>query len=627
MKLGKAFYDELVIEKKTGQKHLSDGIDTWWLGKGRVLFFLVVLLLAFFTLITRLFHLTVVGGFRYRTLADGNRTREITLHAPRGLLLDRTGLPLVTNEVIYRLNRACEAGSDLKGKSCVETLSQSQVDKLAPADYREIVSLEKDYLRLYKYGSSMAHIVGYTGEISREELEEEYFKIRRYSPGDRIGRFATEAIFESKLRGRNGKQLFEVDSAGKTLRLLGEDKENIGESINLAVDAKLSQVVENAFPHDKNGAVVVSKPDTGEILALYSSPTFDPNIFSRNLSPEEYSQLFESEEKPLFNRVIGGVYPPGSTYKIVTALAALETGTVKPGDMIEDTGVIRSGPITFSNWYFTQYGRKEGNVDLVKALMRSNDIYFYLVGSKTGINNLSGWSRKVGLGRTLGVELPGESAGLVPDPAWKKNQFKSPEDLIDRNYLWYEGDTYNLAIGQGYLQTSPLQVNHWTNLVANDGKLCKPTILKVTDSKTLQRNCSQLALDHNNLDVIKEGMVRACSPGGTGWPLFNFKISSGQVGAEASGSAGLKRNTYVPVACKTGTAEINQQTTDTHAWFTVFAPVREIPPDARAAFPAGSTVLTDKPEISITILVEKGGEGSSVAAPVAKRILEEWFSR
>ncbi len=645
MKLGKAFSDN-IIASSIRRVHIKDQDRVWWRGAGRALLFASVFCLAFFALTIRLVHLTVLRGHELRALADGNRTREIIRNAPRGILFDRTGKPLVVNQGQYRLVRPCE------GKAltpCTETLSKEEGEQWEKEGLPAGFYLEVDYHRQYPYGAALAHLLGYTGELTQKELQQEYFQLRQYRGGDRMGRMGGEAVFEEKLHGRNGKELVEVDAGGKTLRILGRDPEVAGESVMLSVDADLSKAVVSAFPEGFKGVVVVAKPTTGEILALYSSPSFDPNKFSSGLTQKEYDDLAANPDQPLFFRAIGGVYPPGSTFKIVTAIGALQEGAIAKDTIIEDNGTITIGPYQFSNWYFSQYGKTEGPVDIVKGLQRSNDIFFYKTGERLGVTKLADWARKVGIGKPLGIELGGEAGGLMPDPAWKNQRFTTALDLEARNNEWYLGDTYHLSIGQGYLLTTPLQVNTWTNVIANGGKLCRPTIEKVKSPASpagrqkskVKSECKDLGIKKETIALITEGMRKACEPGGTGWPLFNFRVKSkasqkqDEQNKEATDSSLLTRPAFdsppvsVPVACKTGTAEFGDPQDRTHAWFTVFAPLTS---DGTQRVPQnmdnqGLTPITGEPEISVTVLVEGGGEGSSVAAPIAKKILESWFAR
>ena len=546
MKFGSAFSENLSVERKR-KRWFSKGEPGWWSGSGRFLLFTLLFLFIMFILFLRLFDLTIVNGYQYRELSDSNRTREIIRHAPRGILYDRTGKPLVENTPLE--------------------------------EYR--------YRRTYLYPESAAHVIGYVNELTSSELASEFYSLRGYRMGDQIGRVGTEDVFEEQLRGRDGKELVEVDATGTILRTIGRNPELSGESVMLSLDANLSQAVERAFPKDKKGAVIVSKPLTGEILAMYSSPSFSPNVFTGGMNEEQYKTLTNDPDLPLLNRTIGGVYPPGSTFKLVTALAALEENVITSSTTVEDTGVITIGQFTFPNWYFKQYGKTEGMVDITRALQRSNDIFFYKIGEKLGVTKLGFWAKAIGVGKPLGIELAGEVGGLMPDPKWKNDRFQTPQDLEARSNEWYLGDTYHVSIGQGYLLTTPLQVNAWTNVIANGGTVCRPTIKKIESGKQKKDMCRDLHIKKETIELITIGMKKACESGGTGWPLFGFRI---------------------PVACKTGTAEFGDPQNKTHAWFTAFAP------------------LVD-PEISVTVLVEGAGEGSDVAAPVAKKIFEEWFSR
>ncbi|MCL4359630.1 penicillin-binding transpeptidase domain-containing protein [Patescibacteria group bacterium] len=639
MKLGTAFSDSLSVGQNRPSRLLRAEAPSWWFGAGRALLFASVFFLSFFILALRLANLTLVRGHELRLLADENRTRELIRHAPRGIIFDRTGQPLVANVPQYRLNKPCE-GAGSANTTCVSVVSGAEGTSLSSRVLPPGTFLEVDYARTYLFGNALAHVLGYTGELSAAELSDPYYSLRRYLPGDRVGRSGAEEVYEEKLRGTDGRQLVEVDANGKILRTLGMDPETPGDSITLSVDGGLAQAVADAFPKGEKGAVIVSKPSTGEILALYSSPSFDPNSFSAGMTASEYAGLVDTPDQPLFDRAVSGVYPPGSTFKIVMAIAGLETGAVKPDTVVDDNGTITIGPFSFSNWYFTQYGKTEGPIAIVRAIARSNDIFFYKVGEWLGISRLETWAKKLGIGAPLGIELPGEAGGLFPDPVWKNLNFTSPADRAARNNLWYLGDTYHVSIGQGYLLTTPLQMNAWTNVIANGGKLCRPTILKETgDRRPETGGCKDLGIKPETIRLITEGMKEACETGGTGWPLFNFHIPA-RIASQSDAGGGPKPNDQtagtgsssasatlipMPVACKTGTAEHGDPDNKTHAWFTAFAP---LPPEylseERATDPR---TMAGTPEISVTVLVEDGGEGSNVAAPIAKKIFEYWFRR
>lgn len=624
MKLGKAFSDSVILEVKTASRIAKPASRAWWLGTGRALLFTTVLFVALLSLGWRLFDLTIIHGFEYRALSDGNRTHELILHAPRGKILDRTGRDLAYNKPTYRLIKPCSARSS---DPCTQQIDEVERDTFVKGGLPDGSYIENDFSRVYPAGMATSHVVGYTGEISEKELNDSFYKLRGYQPGDRLGRMGAEAVYEEHLRGRNGRELVEITADGTVTRTLGRIEPIPGEDITLSLDRTIAEVAQSAFPSGDKGTVIVSQPQTGEIIALYSSPAFDTNIFSQTLSGDTYTRLFDDPELPMFNRGIGGTYPPGSLFKIITAIAGLEEKVLTANTVYEDTGEVVIGPFKFANWYFTKYGKTEGLVGLVKALGRSNDIFFYKAGEAIGITKLAAWAKRLGVGSPLGIEIPGEAGGLMPNPTWKLLRFDSPEDKIARNDQWYLGDTYHASIGQGYVLTTPLQANSWTNSVASGGLLCRPTIeKKIQETGERRQDCKHVGLQNQTIDLITEGMKRACEPGGTGWPLFNFgvkrspRLSSGEAGQESS----IKQNTEsnqtvtpdtltpdtipVPLACKTGTAEYGDPEDKTHAWFTVFAPIVD-------------------PELSVTVLVEGAGEGSDKAAPIAKKILEEWFGR
>lgn len=522
-------------------------------------FFRGLLVLGFVILFARLIELQVIKGDYYRVLAEGNRIRRIPINAPRGKILARGGEVLVGNKkvtkrVVFDPQKGYQKLDDIKGASEEELITE--------------------WVREYKMGSSLAHVSGYLGEVNEEEvgkINPDCPEEGPRKPGQLIGRTGLEEEYECLLSGVDGEELVEVDSQGKRVRTLGKKEPQPGGELRTSIHSELQKKVAEVMD-GKKGAVVVTEPG-GEVLALYSSPSFDPNIFvnGKNNS-EKISTLLNDEDLPFFNRAIGGAFHPGSVFKPVVATAALEEGEIDKDFTYEDKGQINIetpyGNFTYSNWYFTQYGRTEGEIDLPRAIARSTDTFFYKVGEFLGVENIVEWSAKFGLNKKTQIDLPGEVNGLIPTPEWKREV---------KGESWFLGNTYHMAIGQGDISLTPIQVNTSISVVASNGKLCLPRIAK-------DPNCKELELDRDNLELVKKGMVGACSEGGTAFPFFDFEPQ---------------------VACKTGTAETGVGD-ETHAWFSVYAPA-------------------DFPEIVTTVLIEEGGEGSSIAAPIAREIFDFWF--
>lgn len=524
-------------------------------------FFKVIVGGFFLVFLLRLFQLQILQGKENRYLADNNRLKKISVAAPRGLLVDRHGEILASNKPVYFF----------EGKEI------SREEALVLQEKGEESELLIKFQRQYFGGESFGHVLGYLGQVNEKELNEGKLFLQGYDVGDWIGRMGVEKQYEEILRGQKGSRLLEVDTLGRVVREVSQALPIPGKKLTLAIDKGLQEKASQAMGA-KIGAVVASKPQTGEILILYSSPSFDPNLFIKSDSSEVLRIISDETKRPLFNRAISGIYPPGSTFKIVTAVAGLEEGKITPQTLIADTGIITVGAYKYTNWYFTQYGKTEGEINLEKAIGRSTDTFFYKLGEMVGAEKLIEWARKFGLDKSFGLDLPGEAAGFIGTPEWKEKVKKES---------WFLGNTYHLAIGQGDLALTPLGVNLMTAAIANGGKVCVPRILRIGEKNTFYKEeCRDLGIKRETLETVKRGMVKACASGGTGWPFFDFKPE---------------------VACKTGTAETGDGKT-THAWFTVFAPV-------------------ENPEIVLTVLVEKGGEGSGVAAPIAKEILKKYFER
>lgn len=551
-------------------------------------------------LVGRLLQVMLFQGTYYRSLSDSNRVRTIIIHAPRGIIFDRNGQPLVFNTPGFR--------KIMNGNITLLTRDQA-LELLAKGDKQ----LEVDSLRQYPYKEAFSHVVGYIGQISDTQLKDAEFI--DYQSGDLLGKEGVEQEYEQSLRGTDGKKLSEVDASGKPIRELGTTDPLSGRNITTTLDGKLQLAAFQAMSAVKKGAVVVSTPQ-GQILAMVSKPSFDPNLFTLGNSYKTGTtsgyhtiteMLTDGQSQPLLNRAISGAYPPGSTFKLVTAIAGLANNIIDDHYQIQDTGMVKLGTFSFGNWYYIQYGRTDGSVNVVRAIQRSNDIFFYKLAEKVGVDTLSKTAAQFGVGKPLGIDLPGEAKGLLPTQEWK-------EKIMGES--WYLGDTYHYGIGQGYLLTTPLQVNAWTVAIANGGTVYKPRLVEKNEDPTL----AKLGLSQHTIELVHTGMKEACIPGGVAWPLFNFKVKNAKLpidnkdffavpaGTESAALKDAKDYRKITVACKTGTAQQGGEKDLPHAWITLFAPA-------------------EHPQIVVTVLKEASGEGSNEAAPIAKKILEEWFSR
>ena len=594
MKTGFAFSDHVRTERMRRRKtpesspsHMRHILLVLFLGLGCLV------------LLGKLVSLQIVQGSYYRSLSDSNRIRTQLIYAPRGVIFDRYNTPLVFNTPGFR---------EVKDNETVIVSRDEALERLSEGD----TTLSIDSLRQYPYKDAFSHVLGYVGQITEEELAEE--KFRQYDMTDWIGKSGIEYEYEEIVRGVNGKKLIEVDAAGNEVRILGQTDPISGRDITLTVDAKLQQATFDAMKGIERGAVVVSTPD-GEILALVSVPSYDPNLFTLDDTYVATDTAYldvgrivtDSIGQPLLNRAIGGAYPPASTFKIITSAAGLEQKIIDASYTVEDTGILRVGEFSFANWYYTQYGRTDGQVDVTKALSRSNDIFFYKLADKIGVDRLSMTAGEFGVGSRLGIDLPGEVRGVLPTKKWKEDNVGEP---------WYLGDNYHYGIGQGYLLSTPLQVNIWTQVIANGGNVYQPHLLQKNEKKVMNKSF----LSQETLDLITKGMIGACSEGGTAYPLFDVSVANKNLEIDgknilsspistssASPPDGGEDMRKISVACKTGTAEHLVDHTS-HAWLTAFAPSHD-------------------PEIVVTVLAEESGEGSQVAAPIVKKILEAYFKQ
>lgn len=587
-KLGLAFSDEMQKVSSLGKANQKKILDSSWqenllpyyhpnessevVSPWRIIFLVSIFLITFFGLFLRLFHLQIAQGKENRERADLNRIAIKVVHAPRGVIYDRNGKVLAENNPGFRLEG--------------QVLTRDEALSLEAKNDPRFNQLEMDTIRYYPLGEITSHILGYVSQVSGDELQTS----SSYKLGDRIGRSGIEKTYENYLRGRDGAEIIEVDAQGNRLRMLRKINPIPGKNVYLSLDADLQKVTFQALKNgvEKSGsccgAAVAVNPQIGEVLSLVSLPSYDNNAFTDPKRSQEITDYFNTPSAPLLDRVIAGVYPPGSTFKIVSALAGLSSGKITASTQFEDTGIMNLGPYTFANWYFTGYGRKEGLVDVAKALQRSNDIYFYKVGDLVGEKVLGETAQKIGYGKKLGIDIPGEVDGLIPDDVWKQKNIGEP---------WYPGDNLHMAIGQGFLLATPLQVLSSTSFIAGNGNLFLPHLVtKITTpgGETLKEfkfdPLVKGVFKKEDLNLVRLGLSKVPKEGGTAWPFFNFSI---------------------PTAGKTGTAEFGDPKGKTHAWYTSYAP-------------------EDNPSIALTVLIEAGGEGSTNASPVAKDIYTWYFN-
>jgi penicillin-binding protein 2 len=588
----------------------------------------------FTLLFLRLGHIQLINGAMYLEQADDNRFFEITELPPRGLLLDRYGEPLVWNTQQYlQVNDPKALFS--------QTHAVSREDALQLIATQGAQATASRLQRFYRFPKSLAHFTGYVGEVTAEDLQRD----RRLKPGMIVGKAGLELRFEEQLRGQEGSKTYEVDAHGKKQRVIATQEAVQGESIYTSVDPYLSEVAVRKLG-DVRGTVIITDTETGKVLSLVSLPEFDPNVLSQVAPTTEQEierkklvqGLFQDPRQVFFNRAISGAYPPGSVFKLVTATAGLEHGKLDSNTEVIDEGMLKVGEFQFGNWYFRQYGRVEGAIVLRRAIARSNDIYFYKAAEWVGPITLAEVARNFGFAEKTQIELPAEARGLIPDPVWKEKVRGEP---------WYLGNTYHFGIGQGDVLTTPIQVAQMTQAIANDGKLCTVSVLGTTSP-----TCKELGYDVEHLKQVKEGMLDACSSGGTAYPFFPFNTA--RLSAEASLEENLARSA---VACKTGTAEFGgvdeQGYRNTHAWFTMFlelpSKVTEKQASASAVPQSSSPIFDQATEVSdqelhrlwsdrvkqkgfpkkiaITVLVEsddvvKFREGSRDASPIAKQIVD-----
>ncbi|NJN01235.1 MAG: penicillin-binding protein 2 [Leptolyngbyaceae cyanobacterium RM1_1_2] len=547
---------------------------------------------------SRLAYLQLVQGNRNRQLAENNRILLLPKRPARGTILDRNGKILAgsrlshsvsiwpitlpeadRDRVIERLARLLNVPTEaiqsrLEQAGYESTQSVPIARGLSPAQAIAVteysaelpgVRVEAEAVRNYPHGDLAAHVLGYTGEMTAEELAEH--KEEKYRLGDVVGQMGSESAFEPLLRGVWGGQQVEVDSGGRIVKVLGEKPATSGNDIHLTIDLELQRAAETALGN-RIGAIVAIAPKNGEVLAMVSRPAFDPNIFSTQISDEQWSQL-QGKNYPFLNRNLR-TYPPASTYKIVTTTAAIESGRYSPSTVLSTYPYITAGGIQFWDWNRAGFGP----LGFTGAMAWSSDTFFYQTAMGMGEAPLIQWSRRYGFGQKTGIELsPEESAGLVPDESWKQEALGEG---------WYQGDTINMSIGQGYMQTSPLQVAVMFAVAANGGYRVKPHLLK--DNSESKQWREEIGMQASTVEILQQGL-REVVTGGTG--------------------KALNVPTLPPISGKSGTAEAPPY--ESHTWFGAYGP-------------------TDNPEIVVVAFGEhSGGGGGSVAAPMVRQVLEAYF--
>ena len=550
----------------------------------------------------------LVQGSYYSELAENNRLRRVPIRAPRGLIYDRQGRLLVENIPSYSLlldrghsvdvaaslayaataldrpeERLTEELTRARNQptfvpvTIARNLTLAQVAKVSAAAL-EHPELEIDvrHLRLYRQGVQTAHVLGYIGEVSESELQS-----GDYRQGDLVGKEGLEQTYDRELRGQGGERVVIVDSRGKTLEEQRRIPAHAGGNLTLTLDLDLQQEAERLM-RDKVGAVVALDPRNGEVLALVSSPSYNPNQFARGLDPAEWQALLDDPNKPLQDRAIHNAYSPGSVFKMVMAAAGLAEGVIDGHERVFCRGSVSIYGHTFG----CGLARGHGWVDLHTAIERSCNVYFYTLGQKLGIERIASYARAFGLGRPTGIDLRGEKSGLVPDPEWSRLVRRSP---------WFPGETISVAIGQGSMLATPLQVARMAAAVANGGRLVRPHLVRRDDDKVVDDG--RVDVPAAALATVRDGLTAVVNdPSGTAYAaahLADFAIAGKTGTVQVVARTGVPNDT-LPYELRN------------HAWFASFAPAAD-------------------PRLVVVVFVEHGGGGASGAAPIAKSLYETYY--
>ena len=607
--------------------HFEDR-DTSQKFQGRLSTASVVMLIAFFILVLRFFWLGVVQNGYYTTRAEDNRLTLVPVVPNRGLIFDRNGVLMATNTSAYTLEivpgRAGPIDETIENLSKVVTiegkdkrrfkqllreaktfesipirsrLTEEEVARFAAQRYRfPGVEVRARLFRSYPLGETAAHALGYMGRINNKDLEriDEEGQAANYRGTDHIGKSGLEQRYEFEMHGVSGFESVEVDAGGRGIRVLSRTPPVSGNNLNLTIDAKLQQVAETAFGK-RRGALVAIDPANGEILALVSMPTYDPNLFVDGIRSDDWDTLNTDINKPLLNRAIYGTYPPGSTFKPFMALGALATGKRTPQQAISDPGYFNFGNHTFRD------DKKGGHgmVNMYSSIVHSCDTYYYTLANDWGIDGIAGFMGQLGLGSKTGIDIDGESRGILPSQEWKQRRFKRPEQQ-----KWYAGETISSGIGQGYNSYTMMQLAQATAILANNGVGYKPHLVRsITDARSggvreipLEKT-HEVALKPEHVEVIKNAMI-GVNKEGTGTKAF---AGAKYVAAGKTGTAqvfSLNGGTY----SHGGTKEFLRD----HALFIAFAPA-------------------DKPKIALAVIVENAGFGATSAAPITRQVFDYYL--
>jgi penicillin-binding protein 2 len=575
-------------------------------------------------LVARLFFLQVVEGDRFRISAERNSIRTHRIAGPRGIVKDRTGEILVDSRPSFDVLVVPHEAGDLRetlgkvslltraprselaerlgeptGRARFQTrvlLKDIDRETLARVDARlwalPGVLTAASPLRAYRFGVSAAHVLGTLGEINRRQLAAKRYA--GYRLADIVGQSGVESLLESDLRGRPGGRSVLVDVQGRELELLGEVAAQPGNNVILTIDHRIQQAAEEALGGTgRSGAVVALDPRTGEVLALVSRPAVDPNRFSSGIDHEAWQALLDDPRKVLQNRALSGQYPPGSTYKVVTAIAGLEEGVIDLDRTVHCSGGYRLGRKRYRCWKRSGHGE----VNLHRALVESCDVFFYTLGQELGVDRLAYYARALGLGRYTRIDLGTEEAGLIPTAAWKKRRFGE---------AWIEGETLSVAIGQGFNLVTPLQLALAYAAIANGGTRYRPFVVARVEQPegvpvrvTRTERLGEVPVSHSTLQVVRQalhGVVH--EPHGTGAVVRWLPE-----GVEAAAKTGTAQ--VVALNDEIDEDDVPEEHRD-HGWFVAYAPA-------------------DAPRIVVAVLVEHGGHGSRSAGPLAREILKAFF--